>query len=126
MAQLPWVRMDTGIPQHSKILQLVNDGAWRAIAVWHFSIEWCGANNNGGFVPSYALAAIHARRVDMEKLVTVGLLDMAQGGWQLHNYDEKQHVDDAARKRSEHASTAAQARWDKEKKRNRPSHIRGV
>lgn len=128
MAQLPWVRMDTSIPSHPKVLTLVHDGAWRALACWHFAMEWCGAAGTAGYVPHYALGAIHARQQDMAKLVEVGLLELAQGGWQLHNYGDRNMADEDSVKRSRQAATNASKRWDQRKGKpaKRGGHLREV
>lgn len=116
--------MDTGIPQHPKIMALVHDNAWRAISVWHFAVEWCGSAGTAGFIPHYALPAIHARTADMAKLVEVELLALAAGGWQLHNYGERNCADAEAVRRSERASKAATVRWHG--KRKSGGHLRAV
>lgn len=111
MAQLLWVRMDCSIPHHPKILELVNMGAWRAISVWHFAVEWSGQAGMGGFIPHHVLPVIHARKGDIQKLVTVGLCDVVEGGYQLHNYGDRNLIDADSLARSQRAAKAAQARW---------------
>lgn len=111
--QLPWVRYDTSTPSHPKILQLVSQGEWRAIAAWHFSFAYVGMHSMAGFVPGNALPFVHARPRDAKKLVEVGLWKMVPGGFEIPNWEEEQYSDARSKRRRENAQKAANARWDK-------------
>lgn len=112
MPPMPWVRLDY-CAQHPKMWQLVEDDEWRAIAVWHFALPWCGQNGTAGFVPGYALAAVHGTVEVATKLVEVGLWEPVPGGWYVHDWDHYQPTGPEAAKRREKAQKAAQARWAK-------------
>lgn len=92
---LPWVRMDTNLPQHDKILALISDPSpkkWQAIACYHFGIEWSAGTGSDGNVPQYALSAIHCTAPVARLLVKYGLWDEAPNGWNIRNYADRQQL----------------------------------
>lgn len=108
---LPWARMDTQWPHNPKFLILAEDKKWRAIAVFWGSVGWSVAQSQAGFVPAYVLPMIHGTRKEAHELVEVGLWEMAQGGWQVHDFADYQLSNEANEKRSDRARKAAQERW---------------
>jgi hypothetical protein len=108
---LPWIRLDTAFPDHPKVLELVADKAFQAAFAHTCAMSYSGKHGTNGYIPKSALPFIHARKVDADRLVNVGLWDPAVGGWQIHGWDEKQVSDDEAKARSEKARKAAQKRW---------------
>lgn len=119
---LPWIRLDTHLADHPKFLELVADKAFQAISAYHFSLGYCGKHGTDGYLPKTALPFVHARIADANKLVEVGLWEVAPGGWAVHHWDEFQLSDEASQKRRERAQKGAAARWEKERK----AKIRGV
>lgn len=109
---LPWIRLDF-CAHHPKLLQLVADGEWQAIALWHFALPWCGIAGTVGVVPAYALASLHGRQYDADKLVEVTLWEPLPGGWYVHDWDHYQPTGPGAEARRLKAQKAAQARWRK-------------
>lgn len=92
---LPWVRMDTNLPSHDKILALLSDPStkkWQAAACYHFGIEWSGGHGTDGRVPEYALTAIHATPFVARLLVKYGLWDEGIGGWLIRNFADRQQT----------------------------------
>ncbi|AMT70495.1 hypothetical protein [Mycobacteroides immunogenum] len=110
---LPWIRLDTQLADHPKILELVADNQFRAIAVFHFGLGYCGKHETAGYIPAAALPFIHARKADATRLVNVSLWLVAPGGWQIKDWDDYQLSDEAAKKRRERAMKGAAARWGK-------------
>ena len=55
MSGLKWVRLDTAFPDNQKVLHLVEDNAWRAIANYTFGLAYSGRQGNDGFIPKPAL-----------------------------------------------------------------------
>lgn len=108
---LPWVRMDTQWPQNPKFLMLVEDKKWRAIAVYWAALGWSGAQGQNGFVPYFALPQVHATRKEASELVQVSLWDMAEGGWDIHDFNEFQPSSEEHERRSSKARNAAMVRW---------------
>lgn len=108
---LPWVRMDTQWPHNPKFLVLVEEKRWRAIAVYWGSIAWSGAQGLNGYLPAYALPMIHSTKREAAELVDAALWDLAQGGWDIHDWADYQPSTEEHALRSERARAAAQKRW---------------
>jgi hypothetical protein len=113
---LPWVRLDTQFPSNPKVLELVIAKQWRAIVVWLSSLAYCGQHGSDGYIQDIALPFIHGTRKEANVLVEHHLWDPAPGGWIVHDWDECQVSDDAARKRRERAQKGGVARWEKERR----------
>lgn len=113
---LPWVRLDTSMPDHPKILDLI-DGhkEGRAAAfVWVCSLAYSGKHGTDGFIPRGALSRCNGRPNDAKLLVSAGLWKDEGVGWTIHGWDDYQESTEETRARSEKARHAAFARWHKE------------
>ena len=113
---LPWVRLDTAMPDHPKIIDLV-DGhrEGRAAAfVWVCSLAYAGKHGTDGFIPKGALQRINGRQSDAKLLVTVGLWKDEGVGWTINGWAEFQESNEETQKRADKARKAAFARWGKE------------
>ena len=119
---LPWVRFDCQFPSNPKVLELVAAGRHKAAFAYVCSLAYSGSHGTDGFIPAAALPFIHASRADANHLVTVGLWVPAPGGWLIHQWDEFQVSDDAAKARRERAQKGAQKRWENARK----AHIHGI
>lgn len=99
MAGLPWVRLDTAMPDNPKILQLceVKDGH-RAAFVYCCSLSYAGKHGTNGFIPTGALPRINGRPADGARLVDVGLWLPATGGWEIHDWSAYQQTSDSTAK----------------------------
>jgi len=110
---LPWVRLDTALPDHPKILALV-DGhkEGRAAAfVYICGMAYSGRHGTDGFIPKEALPRINGRPADADRLCAVGLWKDIGGGWDINGWDEYQASDASTKERSDRARKAALARW---------------
>jgi hypothetical protein len=95
---LPWVRLDSNISSHDKILELVNGTSqhrWRAAAVYQFAIGWCGGQGTDGHIPFTSLTAVHGSKAVAELLVSVGLWAPDPHGWHMPNWRGRQPTSDA-------------------------------
>lgn len=93
MSGLPWVRLDSNIASHDKILRLLDRRGGKAIAfVYVCSLGYAGGNGTDGLIPFAALPFIHGSKRDAEALVEVGLWEPHPFGWLIHNYAERQQV----------------------------------
>lgn len=110
---LPWIRLDTHMADHPKVLELVADKAFQAIAAYHFALGYCGKHGTDGYISKAALPFVHARLSDAQKLVAAGLWELAPGGWVVHDWGDFQVSDEASQKRRERAQKGAAARWEK-------------
>jgi hypothetical protein len=112
---LPWIRLDTAMPDHPKIIGLVDGHSQgRAAAfVWVCSLTYAGKHGTDGFITKSALGRINGRSVDARLLVEAGLWKDEGIGWSINGWAEFQQVTDETRTRSEKARKAALARWHK-------------
>lgn len=115
MPGLKWIRLDTTMFEHPKLLYLKEDKQYKAIVVHLEGMSYSGRHGLAGYIPKAALRIIGATSQDAGRLVTSGLWAPAPGGWQINNWDEYQLADEDAQKRSEKAQKAAAARWSKDR-----------
>lgn len=110
---MTWVQIDDGMPEHPKILRL-SDRAFR------LQVEGlCYSNRNltDGFVPSQV--AHRSGRKSALELVAAGCWDEADGGYQIHDFDEYQPSRAEVLKRRE--QTAGRVReWRRRKRGGNP------
>lgn len=109
MSGLPWIRFDTTLPDHPKMLELLGlkDGH-RSAFVYCCALAYAGRHGTDGFIPAAALPRINGRKQDAVNLVQVRLLDPdPDGGWHIHDYAEYQQtseVTDEVREKRRKAS----------------------
>jgi hypothetical protein len=131
---LPWVRLDTAMPDNPKVIDLcsVGDAGLAAAFVWVCSLAYAGKHGTDGFIPRAVLSRLNGKAKHAQLLVAHRLWDdLTPKGWQIHGWDEYQiltaTLDElqgrgsrggAARaanmtqeERSESARKAARARW---------------
>lgn len=108
---LPWIRLDTQMHGNPKIIDLVDRKLWRAAFVYIASLSYAGHHGTAGFIPRGALPLIHATPTEARHLVSSGLWRASGSGWQIHDFEEFQLVDEGSVKRRDKARRAAEARW---------------
>lgn len=113
MANLPWIRLQTTMFEHPKILNLKEDRQWRAIIAHLEAMTYIGRNALAGYIPKTAVKLLHITDSDVRRLVAEGLWKPAPGGWEINGWDEFQLADAESIARSENAKKAAAARWDR-------------
>lgn len=90
---LPWVRLDSNIASHDKILALLQQRNGAAAAFSYVcSLGYAGGNGTDGRIPFAALPFIHATKRHAEMLVDVGLWDPHPAGWMVRNYGDRQQL----------------------------------
>jgi hypothetical protein len=92
---LPWVRLDSNIAGHDKILALLGDRSpkrWQAAASYVFALGWSGGQGTDGYIPAAALAHVHGTPSTARLLTAYGLWDNAINGYQIHNWDRRQQL----------------------------------
>lgn len=92
---LPWVRLDSNVGQHDKILALKHDPSprrWQAMASYFVSLAWSGGQGTDGFIPAYALESIHATPQTARILVKYRLWTEGIAGYQIVNFEERQEL----------------------------------
>ncbi|WP_280363760.1 hypothetical protein [Nocardia wallacei] len=120
---LPWIRFDTSLFDHPKILELKEANQYKAIVVHLEAMTYSGKHQLGGFVPRSALRVIGGTQREVTKLRGVGLWDHTDddSGWRLHDWGDYQRLyqdlaaEDIARRQqiSQTRRNAARKRWDK-------------
>lgn len=111
---LPWVRLDTSMPDNPKILGLLTTKeGHRAAFVWVCALAYSGKHETAGFIAREAVSRINGRSADMARLVSQDLLVECAGGWDIKGWDEFQITSDEMRRRSEKGKRMAAARWSK-------------
>jgi hypothetical protein len=94
---LPWVRLDSSIASHDKILALLSDPSpkrWQAAASYMFALGWSGVNGTDGVVPKAALMFVHGNADTARLLVKHRLWKEAETGtgWEIPNYADRQEL----------------------------------
>lgn len=92
---LPWVRLDSNIASHDKILALLSDPSatrWQAVASYMFALGWSGAHGTDGRVPNHALVFVHGSHKTARLLVKYRLWEECSGGYLIVNYATRQQT----------------------------------
>lgn len=132
---LPWVRLDTSMPDNPKIVELCaarGDVGRAAAFVWVCSMAYAGKHGTDGFISRAVLARLNGLPKHAKLLVEFRLWDdLPPKGWLVHDYADYnptvatlEQLADSARaggrarmngmspeERSELARKAARARW---------------
>lgn len=104
---MPWVRLDTGLPDHPKILALIDMKKRPAVLAYIMGLAYAGRHETDGFIPKSALPFIHASKPDAEALVDVRLWHHTEGGYQINDWDEYQPTSEASNARRDSLKKAA-------------------
>lgn len=112
---LPWVRLDTAMPDNPKILTLADlgDRGLAAAFVWACSLAYSGKHGLDGFIPKSALSRINGKSSHARLLTEHGLWKDEGIGWSINGWDEFQESNEETQARSDKARRAALARWGK-------------
>lgn len=92
---LPWVRLDSNIGNHDKILALLADPSpkkWQAYASYMTALAWSGGHGTDGHIPKSALAFVHGTATTARLLVVYRLWTESLTGWQIVNYEARQEL----------------------------------
>ena len=92
---LPWVRLDSNIGSHDKILALLADPSpkkWQAYASYTTSLGWSGGQGTDGKIPATALPFVHGTAATARLLVKYRLWTEAVSGWEIVNFDQRQEL----------------------------------
>lgn len=112
---LPWVRMDTSLPGHDKVLDLIDQRgrvkALQALCVYQFGIEYAAAHGTDGLIKRSGLRAIHATTAEADMLVSVQLWDPDPDGvgWWIHNYARRNQSAETSEDIQERTARAGRA-----------------
>lgn len=104
---LPWVRLDTGLPDHPKILTLIEAKKSRAALAFVFGLAYSGRHETDGFIPRAALPFLHATTSDANALVQARLWHHVEGGYQVNDWEVYQPTSETSKARLESLRQAA-------------------
>ena len=107
--------MDSNWYSNPKFLMLKADRKHAAIVVYWTGIAWTAAQGQDGFIPHFALGELGGTPKIAEELIEVRLWVPCEGGWEVHNYLDRQPAAEVGDARREQARKAAKARWAKER-----------
>lgn len=92
---LPWVRLDSSIGTHDKTLRLLGDPSpkrWQAMTSYLVALGWCGGHGTDGQIDEVTLPFVHGTTTTAALLVKHGFWEVADGGWRIRNYAERQEL----------------------------------
>lgn len=116
---MAWGRMDDGFDDHPKVLALLeHDDGVTAVGLWTLTWTWAHRNTRKkGKVPGRVPAGLVRRflgpggKLIAGLLVEVGLWEVAEDGWQIHDFDEYLPDAETRAARSEAGKKGAAKRW---------------
>lgn len=121
MTVLPWVRLDSGMPENPKINQLISrPRGVNAAFVYLCSLSYSGKHGTYGSIPKAALPFIHGTLKDAAMLTSVGLWTPNEYGWNIHDWDAYQPDEAYMQRRKDKARKAAETRWGKKREQEAP------
>lgn len=91
---LPWVRLDSNIASHDKIVSLLaqRDGH-KAFTLYVCALGYAGGHGTDGHVPRTSLPFIHGTEKLANLLVEANLWQHeGQKGWKIHNWEHRQEL----------------------------------
>lgn len=92
---LPWVRLDSHIASHDKVLSLLSDPSgkrWQAAFSYVCALGWSGDHGTDGAIPKTALPFVHGTPATARLLVTYRLWTESLTGWDIVNYEKRQEL----------------------------------
>lgn len=91
---LPWVRLESNIASHDKILALLaeRDGA-KAFVLYICALGYSGGHGTDGVIPRYVLPVVHGTEKLAQLLVDKGLWEYTPDAeYLIHNFDMRQEL----------------------------------
>lgn len=92
---LPWVRLDSHIASHDKVLALLADPSpkrWQAAFSYVCALGWSGDQGTDGKVPTTALPFVHGTTTTARLLVKYRLWEEGTACWRIVNFLERQEM----------------------------------
>lgn len=90
---LPWVRLDSNIAHHDKMLALLAEKeGHRAACLYMFALAWSGGQATDGYIAAVAVPVLHGQPRHAEMLVRHHLWEKVTGGYRIRNYAARQET----------------------------------
>lgn len=107
-----WFKVSDDFHSHPKAMA----AGPAAIGLWTVAGSWSSDKATGGFVPDFMIPRLCEGGLSLaRKLVAVGLWSRVKGGYQFHEWDERNPDEKSAKaikaQRSDAAKTANHERW---------------
>lgn len=117
---MPWFKVDDGFWSHPKVLDLSND----ALALWLKAGTYSAQHLTDGFVKRAVVRMVGGTDDAAEELVSAELWDIADGGYQFHDWlryqpsaeETREKRAEISAKRSEAGAKGAASRWQNDGK----------
>lgn len=106
-----WVRLDTGLPDHPKMLALIHGKKHKAALAYVLGLSYSGRHGLDGYIPTPALPFIHATKAEAIALCEVGLWHARDGGYEINDWSEYQVSNEETQARKQRARDAANKKW---------------
>jgi hypothetical protein len=110
---LQWVRLETSLPDHPKVLELINAKKHKSVMVYVLGLAYCGRHELDGYVPKAALPFIHGTKSDADALCFVGLWTSTPNGYEINGWSDFQPTNEERTRAKQKAKAAAEIRWGK-------------
>lgn len=119
---MPWARIDDGFDDHPKVLALLDhdDGA-AALGLWVLCLTWAHRNTRKkGKIPGRVPLSLPRRYLGVpgrdaaKLLVDAGLWDVAEDGWDIHDFDQYLPTAETSSARSAAGKKGAASRWGRQ------------
>lgn len=111
---LQWVRLETSLPDHPKVLILIEGGKYRAVMAYTLGLAYCGRHELDGYIPKSALPFIHATKREADALCSVGLWTPNPTGYEINGWADFQPTSAEREKAKKRAQAAALVRWQRD------------
>jgi hypothetical protein len=93
---MAWARLDDDFFSHPKVTEILEDSdGWAAIGFWTVCLSWAHRHTRKpgkvpGFIPRSAVTQMDRQRgLELAgKLVLCGLWELAENGWNIHDFDK--------------------------------------
>jgi hypothetical protein len=108
---LPWVRLDSNIGSHDKILALLSDPSpkrWQAAFSYCSALGWAGGHGTDGAIPRAALPFVHGTDATARLLCKYRLWEARTADWLIVNYAERQQLEVVTASKKEDRRIAAE------------------
>jgi hypothetical protein len=92
---LPWVRLDSHIASHDKILNLLGDPSarkWQAAFSYTCALGWSADQGTDGVIPVNALPFVHGTTTTARLLVKYGLWEERTNAFEIRNFAIRQQL----------------------------------
>ena len=105
-----WIKIMNSLPAHPKAIRAGAAAMWLHISALCYSNEHLlDGRVDRAMLPAIAVGVPKAEQL-VRRLVDVGLWDVAEDGWQIHDYEQYQRSANEIRKRRD-ASAKRQQAW---------------